>query len=147
MFFGECNCNRNNNCCNIKEALEKIVNLQNCAVKKESQEGCCRDCLGEENPCCEYNTRPVTFYTKENREMEFPISRRDSGCNRNGETSCIFRCECVNCDTCRCRVLIEGRQDGGCRYLIPTDSFFIVRLCDIGAIRCLPDTFVDLCVR
>lgn len=146
MFFEQSNCNCNR-CCNIKEALEKIVNLQRNAVRGELQEGCCRDTLGDDNSCCQFNTRPVTFYTPENRIMEFPVNRRDSGCNNGGLNSCVFRCECVNCDTCKCRVLVEGRSENRCSSYIPTDSFFIVRLCDIGAIRCLPDTFVDLCIR
>jgi hypothetical protein len=146
MFYGNYNCNYNN-CCDIREILYKIVKLQREAVASELPQGCCRDVLGEENRCDSFNTRPVTFYTSENREMEFPVSRNESGCNREDNESCVFRVECVNNNTCQCRVLVEcGRKCGRTEYCA-TDSFVTIRLDDIASCRCLPDTFVDLCIK
>lgn len=147
MFYGNYCCNNNNNnCCDIRETLRKIERLQREAVSTELQEGCCRDFLGEDNVCDTFNTRPITFYTAENRQFEFPVRRNDSGCER-GQKSCVFRVECVNNDTCQCRVLVEGENQCGCPRYCSTDSFVTIRLCDIASCRCLPDTFVDLCIR
>lgn len=145
MFYGNCNCN-NNNCCDIKETLRKVDRLQKQAVCSEIQEGCCKDCLGDDKICDLFNTRPITFYTCENHLLEFPVRRNDSGCD-GGERSCVLRVECVNNETCQCRVLTEENNQFGCNRFNATDSFVTIRLCDIASCRCLPDTFVDLCIR
>lgn len=144
MFYGNCNCN--NNCCDINQILRKIDRLQKEAVGSELQQGCCKDFLGEENLCDSFNTRPITLYTSENRELEFPIRRYASGCDGDLK-SCVLRVECVNNNSCQCRVLAEGRDKCGRPSYIATDSFVTIRLCDIASCRCLPDTFVDLCIR
>ena len=140
MFYGNCcynNNNNNNNCCDIRQTLEKIERLQREAVSNESQEGCCRDVLGEENICNLFNTRPITFYTAENRQLQYPVRRNDSGC-QGGEKSCVFRVECVNNDSCQCRILVEGKSQCGRPSYCATDSFVTIKL---------SDTFVDLCIR
>ncbi len=148
MFYGNYNCNNNNNCCDINETLRKIDRLQKEAVGSEIQQGCCRDVLGEENICDTFNTRPITFYTAENRLCDYPINRYASGCGCDGEeTSCVLRVECVNNNSCQCRVLVEGKSKCGRPSYYATDSFVTIRLSDIGSCRCLPDTFVDLCIR
>ncbi len=147
MFFEDYCYNNNSNCCDIRETLQKIDRLQREAVSSELQEGCCRDVLGEKDICDLFNTRPITLYTTENRQLEFPVQRCDSGCV-GGQKSCVFRVECVNNTTCQCRVLVEGKtQCGRCPSYCATDSFCTIRLCDIASCRCLPDTFVDLCIR
>lgn len=151
MFYGNYTCCNNNNsnnsnCCDIRETLQKIERLQNEAVSNELQEGCCRDTLGETNVCDLFNTRPITFYTAENRQVQFPICRSDSGCV-GGEKSCVFRVECVSNDSCQCRVLVEGKSKCGRPGYYATDSFVTIRLSDVASCRCLPDTFVDLCIR
>lgn len=147
MFYGNYCCNNSNsNCCDIKETLRKIDRLQKEAVSSELQEGCCKDTLGESNVCDSFNTRPITLYTAENNEFEFPISRSDSGCS-GGQKSCVLRVECVNNDTCQCRVLVEGKNKCGRPGYCSTDSFVTIRLSDIASCRCLPDTFVDLCIN
>lgn len=144
MFYGDyC---YNNNCCSIRQILTKIERLQRIAVSNELQEGCCKDTLGEVNVCDSFNTRPVTFYTAENRQLAFPISRSDSGCD-DDDKSCVFRVECVNNDSCQCRVLAEGERRCGRTSYYATDSLVTIRLADIASCRCLPDTFVDLCIR
>ncbi len=145
MFYGNYNCN-NNNCCDITEILYKIVKLQREAVASEVQQGCCRDVLGEENICDTFNTRPVTFYTSENREIEFPVSRSTGGCDREKKSN-VFRVECVNNNTCQCRVLVECRNKCDCSGYCATDSFVTIKLDDIASCRCLPDTYVDLCIK
>lgn len=145
MFYGNYNCDYKT-CCDIREILSKIVRLQREAVASEVQHGCCKDVLGEERISDLFNTRPVTFYTSENREMKFPVSRDESGCNRDKE-SCVFRVECINNTTCQCRVLVECRSQCGRTGYCATDSFVTIRLSDIASCRCLPDTFVDLCIR
>jgi hypothetical protein len=147
MFYGNYNCN-NNQCCDIYQTLNKIERLQREAVSNELQEGCCRDVLGENDVCDTFNTRPITFYTAENRQIEFPTRRSDSGCGcDSGQKSCVFRVECVNNNTCQCRVLVEGKNRCGRNGYTATDSFVTIRLADIASCRCLPDTFVDLCIR
>lgn len=147
MFYGNYCCNNNiNNCCDIRQTLEKIERLQREAVSSELQEGCCKDVLGEDNICDLFNTRPITFYTAENRELEYPIRRYDSGCGCS-EKSCVFRVECVSNNSCQCRILVEGKIHCGRPSYHATDSFVTIKLSDISSFRCLPDTFVDLCIR
>ena len=145
MFYGNYNC-YNNTCCDINQTLRKIDRLQKEAVASESQQGCCRDVLGENNIYDSFNTRPITLYTAENRICEYPIGRSASGCD--GEpTSCVLRVECVNNNAVQCRVLAEGKSKCGRTSYYATDSFVTIRISDIGSCRCLPDTFVDLCIR
>lgn len=146
MFFGNCCCNNNRNCCDIKETLEMIERLQKEAVCNELQEGCCKNFLGEDNVCELFNTRPITFYNADNHELQFPVRRSDSGCDGD-QKSCVFRVECVSNNSCQCRVLVEEQSKCGRPKYNSTDSFVTIRLCDIASCRCLPDTFIDLCIR
>lgn len=124
----------------ISELCAKIISMQKRAVRSELDESCDREFLGFKERC-ETNTRPVTFYAPDRGEWMFPVDREDSGC-RGGEKSCVFRLEKVEDDTVTCRVL---DQDGD--KFKSTDSFFILKIKDIAAIRCLEDVFVDICIR
>lgn len=93
-----------------------------------------------------FNTRPITFYNADNHELQFPVRRSDSGCD-GGQKSCVFRVECVSNNSCQCRVLVEEQSKCGRPKYNSTDSFVTIRLCDIASCRCLPDTFIDLCIR
>ena len=52
----------------------------------------------------------------------------------------VFRVEAINDCCCTCRILYLDNE----RYL-STNEFFTIDLNCVGAIQCLPDTFVELC--
>jgi len=146
-----------NNCMNnhcsgseIRTILERICMLQKRAVKEEIKETCDLNRLSCHAPSFEINTRPITFYGCCDRELSFPIERENSGCNGTTEMSCVFRIEDVKCDVVTCRVLRqvgEGERSCDSVRFLSTNSFFTLRIADISAIRCLNDTFVDICIR
>jgi len=143
----------NNNChgSEIRTILERINSLQKKAVKEEVRETCDLNSLRCEEPRFEINTRPITLYGCCDRQLLFPTEREDSGCIGEENLSCVFRVEDVKCDVVTCRVLIpvEEAIEEVCNSVrfLSTNSFFTLKIADISAIRCLSDTFVDLCIR
>lgn len=140
-----CQDNKNNTrteeCC-IAAVLEIIVKLQNRSDKFDCLgEGCDKPFLGPSPSMICYNTRPVTFYRCCDGELwAFPYTL-------NGTTgsSTVFRCEHVEGCCATCRVLAPNTDTtvSDAPY-IATDSFFTINLNCVGALRCLPDTFVCL---
>lgn len=129
----------NENCC-IANVLEQIVRLQNRSEKLECfEEGCDRPFLGPTPTTICFNTRPITLYRCCDGELwSFPFTL-------NGETgtSTVFRCEHVEGCCATCRVLAPN-CDTSCNNnpYVSTDSFFTINLECVGALRCLPDTFI-----
>jgi len=134
--------------------LRRIVRLQKEAVRDELRDETCSarrlGCGRLEN----FNTRPIQIFTDDNKAWSTLLQRNADGCVENDKT-CVFRVEKVECGTATFRALIplgeEEEFDGNdvCRRrrFIATDSFITIKLSCICAIRCLNDTFVDLCIR
>lgn len=149
----------NSNICRdqITIILEKIVELQRRAVKEELQEKFCdHNFLGEENRQTEFNTRPIQIFTDDDVAWHCPIEKEEDGCNEHQhERTCVFRVEKVENDAVTLRALKEKkhseemRQNDDCfnKRFKSTNSFITIRITSISAIRCLRDTFVDLCIR
>jgi len=137
--------------------LVRIIGMQRRAVREElNDEFCSSSRLG-----CgrrdEFNTRPIQLFTDDDKPWSVPIDRFASVCEGCPKT-CVFRVERVNNGCVTLRGLIdtgvhpefeEVTGHGSCtkhKYLA-TDSFITLKLNCICAIRCLGDTFVDLCIR
>ena len=150
----------NNQCCPVMNEITtdmmKIVRMQKEAVRAELRdEFCSSNRLG-----CgrrdEFNTRPVQIFCGCNHPWSCAINRFNSNCEEEPK-SCVFRIEKVERGCVTLRVLIDTGIHGpelndvydGCskHKFLATDSFITIKLCDISAIRCLGDTFVDLCIR
>ena len=149
--YGSCCCPANDEICKI---LSNTVKLQREAVRAEfNHEMCDAKTLG-----CgrlqKFNTRPVQIFTDDDVAWKAPINRSETQCNEEPFT-CVFRVERVQGCTATFRALIPiGQEEMGpnedfCKpgKFISTDSFITIKLANISAIRCLNDTFVDICIR
>lgn len=146
------NCNNNNMNDDIALTLEKIIEMQRREVREEIREEFCdADFLGERGCRKECNTRPIQVFTDDDKPWECPVRRDEDGCSTEGmEKSCVFRAERVQNGTVTLRALKEKRHEHGHEEnerFESTDSFITVKLGCICALRCLKDTFVDLCIR
>lgn len=130
-------CNEEKNCGCISDILKRILCLQKQDFDNECHTGCDKPYLG---PICNtvcYNTRPITLYNCcSGNPWTFPIVSND-----NTQTS-VFRIEAL--DECCATVRLL--------YLNPetsvyegTSEFATINLNCCGAIRCLSDTYIDLC--
>ena len=146
----------------IKKTLEDIVKLQREAVVGELREEMCdARTLGVfDNVNLKFNTRPVQVFTDDDEPWKTKVNRNDDGCHECEET-CVFRVERVENGVAIFRALIhcekgcmneerreECREHKHChRMFKSTDSFITIKLANIAALRCLRDTFVNLCIR
>ncbi len=137
------NTERSNNCCDncIAEILKVILILQQSVTQSDScLETCDRGFLGQQ--CCPvcYNTRPIVLYTcgSNGTSLSLPISKDP------GETTTSSICRVEKLDGCcaTCRVLT---YDTATSSYTATNSFFTINLNCVCCIRCLDDTYVDLC--
>lgn len=129
----------NENCC-LANVLELIVKLQDRSDKFDCLgEGCDRPFLGPTLTTVCYNTRPVTFYRCCDGELwSFPYTL-----NGTTGTSTAFRCEHVEGCCATCRVLAPNPDTTATDTpFVTTDSFFTINLECVGALRCLPDTYI-----
>ena len=126
----------------VHELLEKIAVLQRQEFRQDEFKGCDKPFLGPTPTRDCFNTRPVQLFNCNTGHLwDFPIGERMSGdtegvmCN-----STIFRIESIdeNCATFR---ILE--RTGQHRFR-DTDEFFTINMACIGAVKCLPDTFVEL---
>ncbi len=131
-------CNEtNNNCGCIQEILKKILLLQKQDFDNETYSGCDKPFLGPTCTTICYNTRPIMLYNCcTGSTWEFPYTL-------NGTTgeSMVFRIEALDECCCTCRVL--ALNDDG--QYVSTNDFFTIDLNCVGAIKCLADTFIELC--
>ena len=137
------NTERSNNCCDncIAEILKVILILQQSVTQSDScLETCERGFLGQQ--CCPvcYNTRPIVLYTcgSNGTPLSLPISKNPSEVT----TSSICRVEKLDGCCATCRVLT---YDTATSSYTATNSFFTINLNCVCCIRCLDDTYVDLC--
>lgn len=128
------------NCC-LGDILELIVKLQDRSEKFDCLgDGCDRPFLGPTPSTVCYNTRPVNFYRCSDGQLwTLPYTL-----NGTTGTSSVFRCEHVEgcCATCK---ILAPNPDTTTQAQYPyvgTDSYFTVNLNCVGALSCLPDTFI-----
>ena len=126
--------------------LEKILILQKASIHPELEDKFCDHGFLGELKCIEgFNTRPIMIFTDDDKPWSCATSRDDGDCYGGCELTCIFRVERVQNGIVTLRALRETRCRD--RRFEATDAFITVRLHNIAAIRCLRDTFVDLCIR
>ena len=123
--------------------LRLIDTLQRTSNREEECDNSCnRPFLGNMSRTICINTRPITFYRCDNSLISVEFTEETGNNNR----SSIFRIERVegNCITCTilapANILeIENGED-----FRSTRQTAIINLDCVCAIKCLPDTFVDL---
>ena len=144
--------NNNEGVSSIAGIMRNICRLQQEAVRAELSDltcdarhlGCGRKEL--------FNTRPVHVYTDDDQPFHCSINRNDASCNEENR-SCTFRIERVQGNTVTLRALVPvGEQEptqNPCKpgKYLATDSFITINVGCICAIKCLNDSFVDLCIR
>lgn len=132
-----CNEEHNNECGCIQDILRKILLLQKQEFDNDNFSGCDKPFLGPVcTPVC-YNTRPIMLFNCcTGNPWSFPYTLNGV----SGEAN-VFRIEALDDCCCTCRILSlcdEGR-------FVATNDFFTLDLNCVGAIKCLPDTAVELC--
>jgi len=132
-----CNEENRQDCGCIAEIIKKIIHLQKQDFDNESHSGCDKPFLG---PVCNvvcYNTRPIMLFNCCTGEpWTFPFTNGETG-----ETN-VFRAESL--DDCCCTVRLL-RLDTETNQFVGTSEFATINLDCVGAIKCLNDTFVELC--
>lgn len=110
----------------VIDVLQKNANGNDCF-----DESCTRPYLGSiPNVIC-FNTRPVTFYTKD-------------GSLFTANESSVFRVESVNNCCVKCRILRPNPDTSDVtRRFITTNEFITINLNCICAISCLDDIIID----
>lgn len=119
---------KNNDC--IQNLLKVIDLLQrNSSNKFCSEEGCSRSYLGPTVSLQCYNTRPISFYTKDGSLFTF---------SNDTITSSFFRVEKVKdgCVVLRVLTLADGTYTS-------TNEFITIPTRCICAMRCFEDTSID----
>ncbi len=126
-----------NNCSScIAEILRKIILLQRQEFDCDNFTGCDKPFLGPTPTSICYNTRPIQLYNCcTGTPWTFTVNTEE------GEvTSSILRVESLDDCCCTCRVLTGTEPN-----FTSTGRFVTIDLKCCGAIRCLDDTYVDLC--
>lgn len=127
------NCSDNNCSSCITDILEKILVLQKQDYECDNFVGCDKPFLGPINNKTCYNTRPIQlFICSTGTPWTFTYNNTDS--------SSILRIENLDDCCCTCRILYTDNNE-----LIGTNEFVTIDLTCCGAIRCLDDTYIDLC--
>lgn len=138
------NNNENNNCENcILDILKVILLLQQSVCPGDTcLDTCDKGYLGQN--CTNFcNTRPIVLYTcgGGNIPVTMPISKDPD----ETITSSICRLEKLDGCCATCRVLANNTEEGSVYPFMATNSFFTINLNCVCSIRCLNDTYVDLC--
>ena len=132
-----CNYNENCNSC-IYYILKKILLLQKQDFDNDNYIGCDKPYLGPITTSVCYNTRPLMLYICcTGNPWSFTAT-----VNSESVTSNIFRVE--NCDDCCCTCRLLTYNSSSNQYT-STNEFVTIDLSCCGAIKCLSDTYVDLC--
>lgn len=126
------------NCC-FSNILKVIDVLQRNAERFDNiDEGCARPFLGNLITLDVYNTRPVTFYTKDGSLYELPYTL-----NGTTGTSSVFRVEKIEGCCVTVRILIPNPEPTETRPYIITNQSVTINLDCVCALQCLPDVIVD----
>lgn len=132
------NCETNNCSSCIQDLVKRIylLQIQDCDARNIS--GCDKPFLGpiSTNTC--YNTRPVRLYNCGTLPWSFTYTATDG----TEATSDVFRIENVDDGCCILRILY---LDATTNEYVATTEFVTIDLSCCGAIRCLPDIYVNLC--
>lgn len=124
-------------CYCLSEILRRIIMLQRQDYDDDTHTGCDKPYLGPTCTSICYNTRPIMLYnccTGTPWSFEYGTT---------GATSNVFRVESLDECCCTCRILAPSTttEDG----YISTGEFFTINLECVGALKCLADTYVELC--
>ena len=120
----------------IQDIICKILMLQRQEFDSDLN-GCDRPFLGPTTSSLVYNTRPVQLYnayTAEPWSFSYTVDGTTATTN-------VFRIEDCEENTVTVRLLILDEATG---TYTNSNQFVTILLSTIGAIRCLPDTFVTL---
>ncbi len=120
----------------IQDIICKILMLQRQDFDSDLN-GCDRPFLGPTISNSIYNTRPVQLYNRYTAEA-WSISYTVDGVVT---TSNVFRIEACEGDAVTVRLLVPDESVGG---YANTNQFATILLSTVGAIRCLPDTYIAL---
>jgi len=132
------NCSQNNCSSCIAEVLQKILLLQKQNFNNESYVGCDKPFLGPTITSVCYNTRPIQLYNCcTGNPWSFSYTSGETT-----ETINTFRIEALDECCCTCRLLSNDTTTGN---YTNTGEFVTIDLKCCGAIRCLPDTSIELC--
>ena len=131
------NCSENNNCSScIFDVLKKILLLQKQDFDNECYVGCDKPFLGPSIASVCYNTRPFQLYNCcTGNPWSFDLTTVEG-------TSNVFRVEAIDDCCCTCRLLTLNTETN---TYTSTGEFVTIDLNCCGAIRCLTDTYIDLC--
>ena len=131
-------CEENKSTCCLADILRKILILQKQDFDNESYSGCDKPFLGPVTTSVCYNTRPIMLYNCcSGNPWSFNIT-----VNNEVVASNVLRVE--NCDDCCCTCRILYLNTTTNEYT-STNEFVTLDLSCCGAIRCLSDTYIDLC--
>lgn len=130
-----CNCNGNNNLCEVLQVI--LLLQQNASCSDACLDSCDRATLGCGTTCVLCNTRPLMLYScsSGSTPLSFPISRAYN----ETTTSNVFRIEKLDGNTATFRVLVVNEDD----TLTATNSFFTMNLGCLCTLRCMNDTYVE----
>lgn len=129
----------NRDCC-FKNILRVIDVLQrNADICESLDESCSRPFLGNFQAGDVYNTRPVTFYSKDASLYSVPYT-----INGVTNTSSTFRVEKVK-DCCVTLQILAPNPDTTniARPYIGTGQYVTINLECVCVLQCLPDVIVD----
>ncbi len=138
------NNNSSGSCCFTKTL--KLINILQQSSKQDDcfDNTCSRPFLGVNVPSLCFNTRPVTFYGCNNNLITVDYSTVVNGQTLTG-TSSTFRVECVNDDSVVVSILIPNPDPTNTvNPYITTNNTATINLGCVCALKCLPDTIVDL---
>lgn len=129
----------NRDCC-FKNILKVIDVLQkNTCPNNECAEGCTRPFLGNFLAADTYNTRPVTFYSKDGTLYTVPYT-----INGTTEYSSVFRVEKVHDCCVTLQILAPNRNSSEpVRAYIGTNQYITINLNCVCVLQCLEDVIVD----
>lgn len=128
----------NNTCSScISDILKRILLLQKNESDCDNYSGCDKPFLGPIIQSACYNTRPILLYNCcTGNPWSFEVTLDDGTIIRSN----VLRVESIDGCCCTCRIL----NPNGTGYN-NTNNFVTIDLKCCGSIRCLTDTFVDLC--
>lgn len=133
-----CGENENNlECSCLYNLLNNIIKLQKQDSSCCNLGGCDKPFLGPTPDVICYNTRPINLYNCQTGEL-WSIDYLNNGTE---STSVVFRCEKLDDCCCTCRILI----DNGDGTYTATNQFFTINLNCVSAVKCQPDTYIDIC--
>ena len=136
------NCSDNTCSSCISDILKKILLLQKQDFDNDNFIGCDKPFLGPTTTNVCYNTRPIQLYICANgNPWTFSYPSNSGNEEETDNTSSVLRVESLDDCCCTCRILYPNTEG---QYM-STGQFVTIDLHCCGAIRCLSDTYVDLC--